>query len=118
MSILKRTKDSTSNFRPAVSMQSNTHNESQTVDTTEEDKTVESGKKVVIEGMAEDIVRSKTRVQRKKNPLDRLDRVVTITVSPRIEAQWRYHSNNENRSLASWVRQAVDFYIRKNGLED
>lgn len=118
MSILKRTQQGSGTFRPAVSMQSNVGNENQNNDTTEVQESVKTGKSAVIDRMAEEIVQSKTRVQRKRNPMDRLDRVVTITVSPRIEAQWRYHSNNENRSLASWVRQAVDFYIRKNGLED
>jgi hypothetical protein len=118
MSILKRTQERTGNFRPAVSMESSVPDETSKLDTTESHTEVQNGKSAIIDRMAEEIIQKKQQVRQKKNPLDRLDRILTITVSPRIEAQWRFHSNTENRSLASWVRQAVDFYIRKHGLED
>ena len=110
MSILKKTREATQGFRPAVPMQPNTNTENQVNETIKQKSGVDS----IIEGMASEIVENRHRTRVKQNPIDKLDRTMAIVVSPRIEAQWRYHANLQNRSIASFVRQAVDFYIREH----
>jgi len=112
MSILKKTRENNSVFRSAVPMQNDNITENKTIDTTD---TENDGVNSIIESMAEDIVSGNMSIP-KKSRIDGLSRTISLTVSPRIEAEWRFHSSNEQRSLASWVRHAVDFYIRKHKL--
>ena len=115
MSILKRTREGTPVFRSPVPMQSDAKNENQNIEIENDENQENYGSESIIESMAEDILEGKIKPN-KKSKLDGLSRTLAITVSPRIEAEWRFHASNEHRSLASWVRQAVDFYIRKHNL--
>jgi len=115
MSILKKTRENNSVFRSAVPMQNDSTTENKTIDTTDTENNEINGVNSIIESMAEDIVSGNMSIP-KKSRIDGLSRTISLTVSPRIEAEWRFHSSNEQRSLASWVRHAVDFYIRKHKL--
>lgn len=115
MAILKQAREGKGVFRDAVPMQNNNTNVDQIIDATKGENQDNFGSENIIESMAEDILSGKIRVAQKKK-IDGLSRTLAITVSPRIEAEWRFHASNEHRSLASWVRQAVDFYIRKHNL--
>ena len=117
MSITKRTREQMGSFRSAVTTEkSNSHNFITTEEQKNTEESVENLRKKQIEQRAENIL-EKGNKRIKKNPLDVHSRCVPVTVSPRTEALWRHCANQEDRRMSEWVRRAVDFYIRKHGME-
>jgi len=108
MSILKRSKESMATFRPAVL----TENDSNKNCSSEQENQSEKREKV-IENMAQGLLEKPN----KKHPLDMVSRNVNIAISVRTLAEWRYVANLEGRNMSDFIRRAVDFYIRKNGLD-
>lgn len=110
MSILKRSKQNMSNFRPAVG---STENESDDNPVENQENQSELRQKL-IDDMAQQLL---DKPSKRKNPLDMVSRNVNVALSPRTEAQWRFVANQEGRNMSDFVRRAVDFYIRKHGLD-
>jgi hypothetical protein len=115
MAILKKTRDGITNFRPAVSTTSvDTRNNPQQTSISNENQE-NYGSDSIIEQMAIDIVNQDGQSV-PRNKLDSITRTINISVSARQMAEWRYLANLQNRSVSNFVRQAVDFYIRKHNL--
>jgi len=110
MSILKRSKDNMTTFRPAVSTTE--------IETTEKSIGSEEDqsqlREELIAEMAHDLMEQPSK---RKNPLDMISRNVNIAVSPRTLAEWRFVAGQQQRNMSDFIRRAVDFYIRKNGLD-
>jgi len=117
MSITKRTKDQIGSFRQAVKT-TNSDNIQENGSETEknDEESVEFLRKKMLEDKAKELMTQRKR-RIKKNPLDVHSRNMNVTVSPRIEALWRHCANQEERGMSEWVRRAVDFYIRKHGMD-
>ena len=109
MSVIKRSKQQISSFRPAVG---GTENESAENYANPEENLAELKAKMI-----EDMAISMQQNQFvKKNPLDKHSTNVNVSVSPRIKATWYHVAGLEGRNISDFVRRAVDFYIRKHGL--
>ncbi len=107
MAILKKTRNG-GVFRNPNTGEDNTSRES----TNNKDKI--SKKEIIIEGMAEDL--SEGKKKKRKNKLDTYSQKIPISVTPRIEARWRYLANIEDRNMSSFIRRAVAFYIEEHEL--
>lgn len=113
MSILKRARGEKPTFRPAVPLTSNSTHNIQLPNENSEENSV----KDIIDQMALELAMEGRKPHTNLSNLDRISRNLSVSTSPRQEAEWRYHAHSQNRSLSSFVRIAVDFYIRKHGLK-
>lgn len=110
MSVIKRSKQNIANFRPPTTMQEN--------ESTETNKNPSENEAELRRKMIEDMAVSMQENRHiRKNPLDKHSTNVNISVSPRIKATWYHTAGLEGRNISDFVRRAVDFYIRKHGLD-
>jgi hypothetical protein len=109
MSILKRSKQ-IATFRSPVGL-----SEIDSVDNSVENQEDQSElRKKLIDEMAQEVLDGQFN---EKDPLDKVKKGVNVAVSPRTKAEWQFIARQEGRNMSAFIRRAVDFYIRKHGLD-